>query len=79
MRHAESGNRLQGPPRRESFERLAGRAEHGGLARSGLKAPADHIDVQRIEFDAATDAAVRLALTWVAPEPSCPSEENDSR
>ena len=42
--------------RRQRLERLAGLDENRLVAGRGLKAPHDHIDVERIELDAAADA-----------------------
>src|SRR3984957_12060808 len=41
--------------RRQRLERLAGLDENRLVAGRGLKAPHDHIDVERIELDAAAD------------------------
>jgi hypothetical protein len=47
---------FQRPVRRQRLERLAGLDENRRVAGRGLKAPHDHIDVERIELDAAADA-----------------------
>ena len=45
------------PTRAKRLERLAGLDENRGLAGRRLIAPDDHVDVERIELDAATDAS----------------------
>jgi hypothetical protein len=52
---------LPRPARRQRLELLAGLDEDCGLACGGLIAAHDHVDIERIEFDAATDAAGPVA------------------
>jgi hypothetical protein len=56
----DSWSRLSPTPvpalRCQRLERLAGLDENRLVARPGFKAPHDHIDVERIELDAAADA-----------------------
>jgi hypothetical protein len=44
------------PPRAQRLERLAGLDENRRVARRGLVASHNHIDVERIQLDAATNA-----------------------
>ncbi len=53
----ESGRRLSLASRRQLAEALAGFDQDSGIARRGLVATDDHVDIKRIEFDAAADSA----------------------